>query len=307
MNRKLLSNSYLTIFFAFILSLSIVSCDNFEGDQETPSFIYIEGFNMVENPLIALSSVEGFQTANITDAWVYVDNKYIGTYSLPCEVPILQEGNHKIEIKPGIKINGISLTRSDYPFYTSYVKTHNLVPLKTDTIGIIDFTYREDWSTFGLVELFEGSSIAFSTEGLLQDTNKLVKCSDPDTVKYGAYCGAMYFKSSDFSYRVISDTIYCNNKSTIVLEIDYWCNIPFGIGMMGKASSAAQNQYLSVMTLNPNEGKGWQKVYIVLGKVWQQLSYPEKFKVFFTPLKKQGVENGWIYIDNIKVVHLPNK
>ncbi len=69
MSKKLLSNSYLTIILlAFVFSIFIVSCNEFEGDQETPSFIYIKGFNMVENPAIAQSSTDGFQTSAITDA-----------------------------------------------------------------------------------------------------------------------------------------------------------------------------------------------------------------------------------------------
>ncbi|HBN06583.1 MAG TPA: hypothetical protein DD434_12460 [Bacteroidales bacterium] len=308
MSKKLLSNSYLTIILlAFVFSIFIVSCNEFEGDQETPSFIYIKGFNMVENPAIAQSSTDGFQTSAITDAWVFVDNIYIGTYSLPCKVPILKKGNHKIEIKPGIKLNGISLTRSDYPFYTTYINTINLREAETDTIETMDISYRDDWSVFAISELFENSFLSFKTEGLLQDTNRLIKCNNTDTVEWGTYCGAMYLGANETTYRVISDSIYCNNKSTVVMEIDYWCNIPFGIGMSGKASSAAQTQYLNVMTLNPNAGKGWQKVYIVLGKVWSQLSYPEYFRVFLTPFKKDGVQNGWVYVDNIKIIHYPNK
>ncbi|MBP1644713.1 MAG: hypothetical protein H6Q16_288 [Bacteroidetes bacterium] len=308
MSKKLLSNSYLTIILSvFVFSIFLVSCNEFEGDQQTPSFIYIKGFNVVENPAIEQSSTEGFQTSAITDAWVFVDNIYIGTYSLPCKVPILKKGNHKIEIKPGIKLNGISLTRSDYPFYTTYTNTINLKEEETDTIETMDISYRDDWSVFAISELFENSFLSFKTEGLLQDTNRLIKCNNPDTVEWGTYCGAMYLGSDETTYRVISDSIYCNNKSTVIMEIDYWCNIPFGIGMAGKTSAAAQTQYLNVMTLNPNATKGWQKVYIVLGKVWSQLSYPEYFRVFLTPLKKDGVQNGWIYVDNIKIIHYPNK
>ncbi len=306
MREKLLSNSYLTILSVFLFSIFIVSCNEFEGDQEVPSFIYIKGFNVVENPAISQSSVDGFQSSAITDAWVYVDNIYIGTYSLPSKVPILKKGNHKIEIKPGIKLNGIALTRSDYPFYTSYTATHNLRELETDTIDTMDITYRDDFSVFAISELFENSFLSFSTEGLMQDTNKLNTCNHADTVEWGTTCGAMYLDASEIPYRIISDTIKCTNKSTLVMEIDYWCNIPLGIGMMGKPSPAAQTQYLNVMTLNPNDKKGWQKVYIVLGKVWQQLSYPENFRVFLTPQKKKGVQKGWIYIDNIKIIHYPN-
>ncbi|MFA7081041.1 MAG: hypothetical protein WC135_00360 [Bacteroidales bacterium] len=307
MNKSLLSKSYLTILVLILFSFAIVSCDNFDSDQTTPSFIYVKGFNLVENTDIIQSSDDGFQTEDIQDAWIYVDNKYIGTYVLPCTVPILKEGKHKIDVRPGVKLNGIALTRTEYPFYTYYSNNHNLVSGKTDTIPPIDIKYISDYIVFGLTELFERPYLAFTTDGLSSDTNKLVVCKNQDTVKWGSSCGAMYLNSSESLYRIISDSIFCNNYSSLILEIDYWCNIPFEIGICGRPSPAATIQYVSAMALYPNETKGWQKVYVVLGKVWSQISYPNDFRVYFTPQKKSGVANGWVYIDNVKIIHKPNK
>lgn len=306
MNKTLLSYSFLTIFVLFIFSFSFISCNDFESDQTVPSFVYVKGFKLVENPNITQSSIDGFQTEAIQDAWVYVDNEYIGTYLLPCNIPVLKEGNHKIDIRPGVKLNGIALTRTEYPFYTFYSQTHNLKAGQTTTIDTIDIMYKDEWTVFAIAELFERPYLAFNTDGLNQDSNKLVKCNNQDTVKWGEYCGAMYLNSNQAIYKIISDSIFCNNYSSLILEIDYWCNIPFGIGISGKPSSASATQYINAMTLYSNENKGWQKVYIVLGKVWSQISYPNYFKVFFTPQKKDGVTNGWVYIDNVKIIHRPN-
>lgn len=307
MNKSLLSNSYLTILVLILFTFTIGSCDNFDSDQTSPSFIYVEGFNLVENPIITQSSVDGFQTEAIQDAWIYVDNQYIGTYVLPCTVPILKEGKHRIDVRPGVKLNGIALTRTEYPFYTYYSNNHNLVAGKTDTIPPIDIMYVSEYTVFGLSELFERPYLAFTTDGLSADTNKLVKCNHQDTVKWGDYCGAMYLNSNQPTYRIISDTINCNNYSALILEIDYWCNIPFDIGICGRPASGSAVQYINAMALYPNETKGWQKIYVVLGKVWSQLSYPNDFRVYFTPQKKDGVTNGWVYIDNVKIIHKPNK
>lgn len=307
MKKSLFSNSYLTILVLILFSLTIVGCDSFDSDQTTPSFVYIKGFKMVENPKINQSSDAGFQTEAITDAWVYVDNKYIGTYVLPCTVPILKEGNHKIDVRPGVKLNGIALTRTEYPFYTFYSEKHDLVAGKTTTIDTIDIMYMDDRTVFGLTELFERPYLAFTTDGINQDTNKLVECYDKSIVKWGDKCGAMYLNSEEATYRIISDSIICNNYSALILEVDYWCNIPFEIGISGRPSPALGIQYINAMALYPNDTKGWQKVYVVLGKVWSQLGYPDQFRVFFAPQKKDGITNGWIYIDNVKIIHNPNK
>jgi hypothetical protein len=306
MKKTLLSNSYLTILALIIFSFNLVSCNDFEGSQETPAYINIKGFKMVENPDIVQSSKDGFQTEAIKDAWVYVDNVYIGTYSLPCKVPILEQGKHKIDIRPGVKLNGIAMTRTEYPFYTYYSDTIDLVVGKAVDVDTISIMYKKSLTTFAITELFEDPYISFSTVGLTQDSTKLVKCNNQDIVQWGSYCGAMYLNSDQSTYKIITDSLYCNNYSALIMEIDYWCNIPFGIGMAGRTSSSAQLQYINAMTLNANDTKGWQKVYVVLGKVWSQLSYPNYFQIYLTPQKKDGVTNGWVYIDNIKIIHKPN-
>ena len=76
-------------------------------------------------PILQIDSVsldtnyyeQGSNFKAITDAWVYVDDGLIGAFELPATIPVLAEGKHKLEIRPGIKLNGISSTRAPYPFY----------------------------------------------------------------------------------------------------------------------------------------------------------------------------------------------
>jgi hypothetical protein len=301
------------VFFITLLGLSTLymfSCDDFESDQQIPSYIYIKGFSMIENQDIDEGGTDGFLTNEVVDAWVYVDHIYIGTYALPCNVPILKKGKHLIEVRPGIKINGITLTRTEYPFYTTYTDTINLQPNHTDTINTISFNYKTSLATFGFTEFFETPTIDSLHADGLKDTayiTKVSKATAPDTVKYGSYCGVMRLASGASAYKVITDSLYCNNYSTLILEMDYWCNIPFSIGMKGKSSSSDQTQYIPAMTINANAKKGWQKIYVVLGKVWSQLYYPSYFQVYFSPLEQTSQANGWVFVDNLKIIHNPNK
>ena len=99
-----------------IIAFVIMSCNNFEGEQEIPAYIKIEGFDLVENPNLSIPQDEGFLTSEIKDVWVYVDNAFIGAFPLPCSVPVLQEGRHKVDIRPGVLYNGMQGTREAYPF-----------------------------------------------------------------------------------------------------------------------------------------------------------------------------------------------
>ncbi len=290
-----------------ILALSFWGCNNFEGDQVIPSYISIDSMGLVENDRILYGGIDGFNTSLITDVWIYVDNKSIGGFTLPCEIPILEEGNHKIDIRAGVKLNGIAMTRSEYPFYTFYSEDLNLIPGKTIELGHIDVKYNDMIAEFGFVELFESPSIEFVTDGFSPDSaNAIIKIDNPDSVENGSYAGAMYLGKDQPSYRIITDSIYCKNKDALILEIDYWCNIPFDIGMKGRTSSAARDYYIDAMRVNANAEKGWQKIYVVMGKVWQQLYYPDYFKFYFSPANPDNIDNGWVLIDNIKLVHKPN-
>jgi len=47
---------------------------------------------------------EGSPSAKITDVWIYVDDKNMGVFELPALFPLLFEGKHKLEIRPGINL-----------------------------------------------------------------------------------------------------------------------------------------------------------------------------------------------------------
>ena len=64
---------------------------------------------------------QGSKSANITDAWVYVNDNLVGVFELPALLPVLHRGPNKLQIYPGIKLNGISSTRVPYPFYQPVV------------------------------------------------------------------------------------------------------------------------------------------------------------------------------------------
>lgn len=295
------------LFFGIISLFGLIACNDFDGDQDIPSYIRVEAINLVPNNIIPQSSIDGFNTSEITDVWVYVDNISIGAFTLPCEIPILKKGNHKIDIRPGVKLNGIAMTRVEYPFYSYYTQEHNLIPEKIIDLGIIEVKYNDILTRFALIEMFENSSLELFTDGINPDsTNRIIKINNIDTVRFGSYCGAMYLGRNSPTYKVISDSLYSTNKDALVLELDYWCNIPFDIGMKAKTSSASQDFYINSMRINPNSQKGWQKIYIVLGKVWQQLYYPNNFKFYFSPANPNNIDNGWVYIDNVKLLHKPN-
>lgn len=313
------SRALLIIIATIICAISFNSCDNFEGSQEIPAYIKIDGFKVVGNPNSSYEQGEGFLTSEISDVWVYVDNKFIGAYSFKGEgdslvVPILAKGKHLIELEAGIKYNGMASTREAYKFYTSASDSINLVEGQTTEIPIKEIMYNS-YATFSFLDFFEDSYLHFencpSTDSTI--TSCFMSEISGDSVRYGNHCGAMYMNSGDKEYKVMTkDSITCSNTNAMIMELDYHCNIPFEVGIYGRTSSEANYQYISAMRLKANEKDGWQsnskkgfqKVYIILGKVWGQLSY-KTFHIYFNPKNPDKVNNGYVHIDNIKVIHYP--
>ena len=54
---------------------------------------------------------------------------------IPNIIPVLKNGEQKLYIAPGIKENGISATRTNYPFYVWHQEEVNLSPLDTTFIN----------------------------------------------------------------------------------------------------------------------------------------------------------------------------
>lgn len=303
---------YHIVVLCFIAILLFVSCDNFEGEQEIPSYIEVKGFKVVENPNFSYEQQEGFLTSDITDVWLVVDGKNLGTYSLPKDssgirIPILKEGIHTIDLEPGVKYNGMAATRDYYRFYTYYTEQVDLKPGQVINMGIKEVMYDKDKADISFYHLFENGLSPFeSVVADSTDKNKYFSIISNDSVKYGSNCLAMYSTSSKDDYKILSkDSVVCSNTNAMILEIDYHSNIPFEVGVYGRMSSTTTRQtYVSAMRLKENETMGWKKMYIILGKVWSQISY-QPFKIYFQPFNTKNITNGYIHIDNIKVIHFP--
>lgn len=283
-------------------------CNNFDGDQTIPAYIKIEGFDLVENPNLSVPQNDGFLTNEIKDVWVYVDNTFVGAFPLPCSVPVLYEGKHKVDIRPGVLYNGMQGTREAYPFYTTIVDSLELVPGKEVKFTKREIMYNQTKCQFpNLYELFESPYTGFELADVTDDIAERMTVISNDSVSYGNACGAIYFSSEGKNKYISIDSVYCTNHNGTVLELDYHSNIPFEVGIYGKNSSSSSYQYVSAMRVIPNAGKGWQKMYILLNKVWSNLSYPNYYRFYFEAVNPDGKTNTFIHLDNIKIVHYPNQ
>lgn len=294
MNRNIIA----IIFSAVLICLS---CNKFEGDQTVPAFISVDGIDVANNPNNSLSNYSGCFTSNIDAVQITVgnsqENHVLGVFTLPCRVPVLRSGQYNIKLKPVIKYNGIAATRNSYPFYRDIeIKDQTLEPDKCLELGNRTTYYESNYLFKVWEEYFEPEIPTLS----LPDTI-VHRVSATDTVRSDRGCGAIYLAPDQSAATFISNKEFTvSNNGTLFLELDYWTNVPLSVGLCSRTSLNSKYETYYAIQLFPNFDKGWNKIYIQLGKLWSQYNYYKSFHIAFQALNSDGIE-GKVYIDNIKL------
>lgn len=288
---------FLRVSIAALVLFFINSC---KQQDLTPSWLRIEKFELVTN-----AAVEGVNTENITDAWVYMDGTFLGTWELPCEFPILDEGEHKFIIYPGIKDNGINATRVKYPFYTRIETTIDLI--KDETVTYSPTTYYEEGIVYLGQEDFEDTGTILNPISD-SDTSKItiINSTDyPDIVQYGNGCGMVTLDEIDTIIQVYTDLeLYLPSNQDIYMEVDFMNNNSFAFGFFYQTSSeySFDDVYFIAAPQETDEMQ-WKKVYINLTDYLGSVSDLEWVDYYFVSTLDDGNTDAVIYIDNIKLLY----
>ncbi len=279
------------VFFLLSAALILASCDDFEGDQEIPAYIHIDSI------AFEAGFGQGSSSHKITDAWVYIDGELIGAFQLPVNVPVLKKGSHELMIKAGIKLNGISSTRVNYPFYAPYYQD---IVLTEDSITRVS-PQVEYYSTtkFPWIESFESGGV--SMEQTTDSDTILMKTNAPADVFEGNYSGVVYLDDSATYFEAATISAYTlpTSGKAVFLELDYLINNPITIGVIGQGGG----QIIQTSVMYIYENTKWNKMYINLTPTIMDMGNSTEFKIFIGAVKLDGVSNPKMMIDNIKLLH----
>ena len=275
-----------------ILTISIafwVSCK--KNDDLIPSYIHIPSIN-----LSTVYEFDGSSSNKITDAWVYIDDNLLGAFELPATIPILSSGSHKIMIKAGIKINGISMSRTYYPFYQPWEGQVDLKKEEVDTIVPTVYYYpgKVNWN-----EDFEEAGVTIQKYG--PSDTLIVKTSEAGKVFEGSASGIVTLSSGKPLLMNVSSDIFNlpQNTTGIFLEMNYKCNVEFVVGLC--AILGSETSPIQTLILNPSGD--WNKIYVNLTYTANSVANTSDFRVYFYAALPEGSENGEILLDNLKLVY----
>ena len=269
--------------FLVILVISIFSCT--KENSSIPAYVEINTVNLLTDPNF------GESTENISDIWFYVDDVLQGVYEIPVQFPILEQGTKNIRIRAGVKANGISSTRIQYPFYSSYIDTIELN--EDESINISpEFTYNNAYQA--IIEDFESSgTIIDSTLNSEIDFSIITE----DQLNYYAYAK---IDTPNINFEVSTqDLILPQQGAPVYLEIDYKCSTEFLVGVYVNYSQNVEKKDLIWVTSKED----WNKIYINLTQTISESIGAVSFKVFVN-MRRMGDSNSEeISFDNVKILY----
>ena len=277
-HNRLLKHSF---HYFFLLILICFSCNK---EEEIPSFIEINEINLTSN------SSFGEDTENITDIWIYIDENLQGVYEIPATFPVLNKGLQNIRIKAGVKANGIASTRIQYPFYTSYLDTVELI--ENEIINISpSFAYNSSFDA--IVEDFESS-------GTIIDSTINSEIDFTVQQNNGNQYGYALIEDPNINFEISTqELILPQQGAPVYLELDYSSSTEFLVGMYINYSQDVVRRDLIWVT--PKQE--WNKIYINLTQTVSESLGAESFKIFLNMRRTDPSLSEEINFDNIKILY----
>lgn len=286
--------SKILLFFSVIFLFLLVSCEVINPPEQIPSYIAVDTVRVKIN-----SPEEGTSIHDISDCWLYVNNKLIGIFEVPFKVPVLEYGIQSIQIEPGIKNSGSDSDRDIYPMMFGYYIDSLLTQGEVLTITP-EFTYRP--ATFDLIEDFEDIGIEFEPSAESDTNIVLVAGSEAQEGK------SMYVALDDDrpNFECRSTKLYeIEQEGSAFLEVSFKCTDAFSFGIFAlesNGSSMSEVRY-NVYVFNPSDT--WKTVYIDLN--YHVINTDAtKFRLFFTAVRPDdaAADKTEIYIDNVKLLYI---
>jgi len=285
MTKRLLGIITVSFFISVLLS-----CNRINPKEDIPAFVRIDSITVNAN------AQQGTSSSNITEAWVYINGEQQGIYDLPVTIPILKTGTFDIDVRGGIKRDGISQTRIRYPFYDAYKQTVTLNSLDTLKLNPVlpYFSAITVWE-----ENFEDPGIKLDKVSGSQTDLQITY--DDEEVFEGNASGKIVLKDSAqfFTFRT-EQNFQFPTGAPVFVELDYKTTADLRLGIY---ADGVQFNVLYMRSKKDALGNPiWNKIYINLTEYITINSTSSSFDIYLTHTS-ETTEEKVFYIDNLKVVY----
>ncbi|MCF8303858.1 MAG: hypothetical protein K9I94_11330 [Bacteroidales bacterium] len=287
------------LFGICVLAIAVLGCEKQDPIKSVPSFIRVDSLWLTPE------SGQGTASHNITDAWIYIDDQFLGAYELPLtDVPVLKGGENEIMFLPGIEMNGISNTRVPYPFFEPIRKNVNLIRDSVYVLDETDVEYKQN-TVFKWIEDFEGGIPTFDTT---IRSNTTIRVTDEAGKKFhypgesNSYSGVVKLTQDTTFFEIISKDEYelPGEGDYVFLELNFKTDIEFTAGVF--ANSSFSKEQKAILVINPTDT--WKKIYINLTHSVSTSQEAGDFSIYFSGSIPPDLQQAEVLIDNLKLLHL---
>lgn len=297
----------MTRILALVIScIFFLSCD--KSKHGVPAYLHIDKISF--NPETTdITNPKAMGTAEINDAWIYINDQAIGVFELPCTVPILKDEAANVLIAPGIKFNGISSTRGAYRYYKNF-EQRAVSFSALDTTVVTPVVSYNNAAGFPFAENFENiNSVQFDTIF----SNSALGQELVNMESYGKYAGKISLTTDKPGFKMLTNKkIFAgNNTGYVMLEMNYKNDVPFILSIVvyppTNPAGLERTFYVAKPTAQNADGENqWNKIYLELTPLLLSYVNTNGFKLGVTAnigSNSTSVKQGTILIDNFKVVY----
>jgi hypothetical protein len=266
------------------------SCSIIEPAAPLPTYIQIDSFHVTSNLAISGSSAN-----KIHDAWVIVDNEYLGTFPVPGKFPIADGGTHSITLYAGIVEDGISSLRTAYVKYYSFDTTMSMNVGETYTV-VPQIGYNSA-NSYPNMEDFEDASLDLVSTSAGNTPVTIITPPDPDVFEGNS--GKVTLADTNTVLEIASVTPFTLPLNTLTyVELNFKSDIDFTVGAYITAGSVYKQDLLNIRASSV-----WKKIYININDLGGVVSNATAYKIYIHAEKPSTVPSANLFLDNFKVVY----
>lgn len=272
---------------AFLI-LALSSC---KKEGPTPAFIRI--LSPVAHTDQGVATPHG-----ISDYWVFVNDQAVGVWQADRRIPVLSEGSTNIKIIAGVRRNGVTNDRIQYPFYLTWSQNVDLVlGEETAVYPVFNWPHEPIWAEGG-----ESSGYKFDFD---EGDMALTQVSGAENVLVGDHAMSIDLDSAHNFFRAVTqaDAFFPMGTDATFLELDHRSDTEFIIGV--RYTLGGETQSFPYLYVNPTgsteSGSPWRHVYVDLSTPWGSGTAGRRFYIEAQPTN--GRTTGRIILDNLTVHH----
>lgn len=238
-------------------------------------------------------------SSKITDLWVYVNDQPVGVWEPGKRIPVIADGSANVKVIAGVRKDGLTDSRIQYPFYATWQQQLQLVP--ENTVALIPQIHYYDNLNYWLADFDNGQR--FDTVATSTATMDLV-ASDSTLIGQGVQNGRITLDTEHALYRAISSgDPFTNIGSKAFLEIDYRSDTRLLVGVYYTYTGLATfAPYVYALPTKQADGSmPWNKIYIDMAEPWNVPGALNK-RIYLRAALENGATSGVIEVDNIKLI-----